>query len=74
MSQSQDNNNVSDVVDFIPNQEVGMLKAIILLKQDNKAVLLCQDRLIVAVLDGEVYRPYPETKPLDLYEFVNKTY
>jgi hypothetical protein len=64
--------NVSDVVDFIPNLEVGVLKAIIICKQSNKVVLLCQDRIIVAVLDGYVYRPYPESQPLDLYEFINK--
>jgi hypothetical protein len=67
-------NNVSDIVSFIPNQEIGVLTSTIIFKDEDKVVLLCQDRLIVATKDGEVYRPYPNSQPLDLYEFINKTH
>lgn len=57
-------------VTFIPNQEVGSLIANVLLEANNKVVLLCQDRIIVAAEDNGIYRPYPESKPIDLFSLL----
>jgi hypothetical protein len=63
------------IVKFVPNLEVGELHALILIEQDDcsKVVLLCQDRICVAIKDGEVYRPYPNTHALDLFDYINGT-
>lgn len=55
---------------FIPNLEVGSLIATVLIEHNNKVVLLCQDRIIVAAEDNGVYRPYPESKPIDLLDLL----
>lgn len=50
-----------DTVTFIPNLEVGELKATVLSVVGSKVVLFCQDRIVVARKDGDIYRPYPES-------------
>ena len=57
-------------VKFIPNPQVGLIDAIVLLSYENRVVLLAQERMCVAALDGEIYRPYPELQGLDLYYFI----
>lgn len=58
-------------VKFIPTLEIGEIQATILLSYEDKVVLLSQERICVAFKDGEVYRPYPELKALDLHYFLH---
>lgn len=57
-------------VKFIPNLQAGELEATVLVERGNAVVLLCQDRVSVAALDNGVYRPYPETKTVDLLDLI----
>lgn len=41
-----------ELVIFVPNTGVGELAAVVLLREGDKAVLLCQQRIVVAAIDG----------------------
>jgi hypothetical protein len=63
-----------DTVTFIPSLEVGKLEATVLTVYHDRVVLFCQDRIVVAGKDGNVYRPYPENKSIDLIIFAQEHY
>ena len=56
------------IIMWLPSLEIGLLPAIVLLERNNNhLVVLCQDRVQVVMKDGDVWRPAPESQSIDLW-------